>query len=103
MVGALTTARPRPVLQIHPAAAKRHRVAGTSVVTLESRRGRSEFHAELTPEIRPDTLFAPFHWGGREAANRLVNPALDPISRMPEFKLTAVRIVGVASVTEGVR
>jgi len=95
LVGALTNAKPRPVLQIHPAAAQRHRVSAGRLVTLESRRGRAAFAAEVTPEIRPDTLFAPFHWGGKEAANRLVNPALDPISRMPEFKLTAVRIVSV--------
>ena len=65
-------------------------------MTLESRRGRAEFAADETPEIRPDTLFAPFHWGGRDAANRLMGAALDPTSRMPEFKLAAVRIVGAA-------
>ncbi|HJZ55665.1 MAG TPA: molybdopterin oxidoreductase family protein, partial [Gemmataceae bacterium] len=95
-IGALAKARPRPLLQIHPAAARRHHVASGRLVTLESRRGRAEFRAEVTPEVRPDTLFAPFHWGGNEAANRLINPALDPVSRMPEFKLAAVRIVGVA-------
>ncbi|HEY3788997.1 MAG TPA: molybdopterin dinucleotide binding domain-containing protein, partial [Urbifossiella sp.] len=100
MVGALVKARPSPIVQIHPAAAKRHRIGSGSAVTLESRRGRSEFRAEVTPEIRPDTLFAPFHWGGREAANRLVSGALDPISRMPEFKLSAVRIAGVAPFAE---
>jgi assimilatory nitrate reductase catalytic subunit len=99
MVGALVKARPGAVLQIHPAAAKRHRVGTGSTVTLESRRGRSDFRAEVTPEIRPDTLFAPFHWGGREAANRLMNPALDPVSRMPEFKLAAVRIAAVTDQT----
>jgi len=96
MVGALNKARPRPVLQIHPAAARRYRVESGSFVTLESRRGRVAFAAEVTAEIRPDTLFAPFHWGGRDAANRLINPALDPTSRMPEFKLAAVRIVAVS-------
>ena len=35
----------------------------------------------------------PFHWGGRGRANLLTNPALDPRSRMPEFKLCAARIV----------
>jgi assimilatory nitrate reductase catalytic subunit len=95
LVGALTNAKPRPVLQIHPAAAQRHRVGAGAMVTLESRRGRAAFAAQVTPEIRPDTLFAPFHWGGKEAANRLISPALDPISRMPEFKLAAVRIVSV--------
>ena len=66
-------------------------------MTLESRRGRAEFHAEITPDIRPDTLFAAFHWGGRDSANALTNMALDPTSRMPEFKLAAVRIVRVQS------
>jgi assimilatory nitrate reductase catalytic subunit len=96
LVGALNRARPRPVLQIHPSPARRHRVGPGSFVTLESRRGRAGFTAEVTAEIRPDTLFAPFHWGGRDAANRLISPNLDPTSRMPEFKLAAVRIVAVA-------
>ena len=39
-----------------------------------------------------DTLFAPFHWAGGGRANLLTNPALDPTSRMPEFKVFAVRI-----------
>lgn len=50
------------------------------------------FKAHVTADIRPDTVFAPFHWGGRQAANRLTIAALDPISRMPEFKVCAVRI-----------
>jgi assimilatory nitrate reductase catalytic subunit len=35
----------------------------------------------------------PFHWVG---ANLLTNPALDPVSRMPEFKVCAVRLERVA-------
>ena len=84
------------MLQLHPTVARRHAILGDSLVTLESRRGRAEFRAEITSDIRPDTLFAAFHWGGRDAANALTNAALDPISRMPEFKLSAVRIVRVA-------
>jgi assimilatory nitrate reductase catalytic subunit len=45
----------------------------------------------ISRDIRPDTLFAPFHWGGKQAANLLTLPALDPLSRMPEFKICAVR------------
>jgi assimilatory nitrate reductase catalytic subunit len=71
------------------------------MVVVESRRGRAEFAAEITPDIRPDTLFIPFHWGGRDAVNVLTNPALDPISRMPEFKLCAVRIVATHPATQG--
>jgi assimilatory nitrate reductase catalytic subunit len=46
----------------------------------------------LTLSIRMDTVFVPFHFAGNGRANLLTNPALDPTSRMPEFKVCAVRI-----------
>ena len=48
------------------------------------------FRAAVTDDIRPDTVFVPFHWGGASAANALTNPALDPHSKMPAFKACAV-------------
>jgi assimilatory nitrate reductase catalytic subunit len=94
-VTTLSAARPEPRLQLHPELADRLGIADDWFVTLESRRGRVRFAAEITTTIRPDTVFAPFHWGGRRSANVLTSPALDPISRMPEFKIAAVRVVGV--------
>ncbi len=46
----------------------------------------------MTTTIRQDTLFVPFHWSGDARANLMTNPALDPTSKMPEFKVSAVRI-----------
>ena len=57
-----------------------------------SRRGRAVAPARITTAIRPDTVFMPFHWPGEGRANTLTNPALDPTSRMPEFKACAVRL-----------
>ena len=94
-VGRLAAARPIPRLQLHPELAARLGILNGWFLTVESRRARVEFAAELSPGIRPDTLFAPFHWGGRHAANLLTSSALDPVSRMPEFKLAAVRIAAV--------
>lgn len=94
-VGKLHSAQPGPRLELHPRLARRHRITTGSRVTVESRRAKVEFVAEVTAGIRPDTVFAPFHWGGRSAANLLTGNALDPTSRMPEFKLAAVRIAGV--------
>lgn len=34
----------------------------------------------------------PFHWPGEGRVNSVTNPALDPTSRMPEFKVCAVRV-----------
>jgi assimilatory nitrate reductase catalytic subunit len=48
--------------------------------------------ARVVTTIRPDTVFIPYHWGGGQAANQLTNRALDPISKIPEFKVSAVRL-----------
>jgi assimilatory nitrate reductase catalytic subunit len=90
-VAALVDAKPAPRVQVHPRLAARLGVAAGGRLRVESRRGGVTFAIEVTADIRPDTLFAPFHWGGKAAANALTIPALDPTSRMPEFKVCAVR------------
>lgn len=91
-VAELTRMAPEAVAEIHPNTARRAGVQDGGRVRLVTRRGTATMRARLTPDIRPDTVFAPFHWGGAGSVNRLTNPALDPISRMPEFKVCAVRI-----------
>jgi assimilatory nitrate reductase catalytic subunit len=81
-----------PLAEVHPSVAKRLGLADGEPATLATRRGAARFRLKVTPNIREDTVFVPFHWGGVRSANRLTNPALDPISRMPEFKVCAVRI-----------
>ncbi len=87
----LEDAKPEPRVQIHPRLAQELGITDGQPLLLESRRGSVTMTATLSRDIRPDTLFAPFHWGGRQAANLLTIPALDPFSRMPEFKVCAVR------------
>jgi assimilatory nitrate reductase catalytic subunit len=83
---------PEPMAEINPVAAKRAGILDGTLVTLVSRRGTATARAKLTRDIREDTVFVPFHWGGAASINRLTNPALDPTSRMPEFKVCAVRL-----------
>ena len=82
---------------MHPRLAARLGVADHDLVLVESRRGAVRFAVKVSPDIRADTLFAPFHWGGKQAANVLTIPALDPSSRMPEFKVCAVRVRALSS------
>jgi assimilatory nitrate reductase catalytic subunit len=91
-VPALRDAEPEPFVELHPTLARREAIEEGDVVQLDSRRGTARGRARLTPDIRPDTVFMPFHWGGDGRANLLTNPALDRHSKMPEFKLCAVRI-----------
>jgi len=90
-VGQLLEAKPEPRVQIHPRLAEELGVLEGQTLIIESRRGSLSMSALISRDIRPDTLFAPFHWGGKQAANILTVPALDPTSKMPEFKLCAVR------------
>jgi assimilatory nitrate reductase catalytic subunit len=83
---------PRAIAQVNPATARRYGLSHGDEVTLSTRRGRARFVVELSPMVREDTVFVPFHWGGERTVNRLTNPALDPTSRMPEFKVCAVRV-----------
>ena len=93
-VAPLAALKPKPRAQIHPHLAAALGVLDGGPLRVESRRGVVVLEAHVTADIRPDCVFAPFHWGGRDAANVLTNPALDPLSKMPEFKLCAVRVVG---------
>ena len=99
-IAELAEINPEPLAEVHPTTARRHGLSDGDPVCLSTRRGRAEFRLKVTRGIREDTVFVPFHWGGRQAANRLTNPALDPTSRMPEFKVCAVRIDGAGATTE---
>jgi assimilatory nitrate reductase catalytic subunit len=91
-IAILMESAPKPFVQIHPSMARTYGIRDGDSVTLTTRRGCASFVAHLTPSIRMDTLFVPFHFSGKGRANLLTNPALDPTSRMPEFKVCAVRI-----------
>jgi assimilatory nitrate reductase catalytic subunit len=83
---------PEPLVELHPVTARRYGVGPGDRVWVETRRDAAAFKVKLTASIREDTIFLPFHWGGRQSANRLTSAALDPTSRMPEFKVCAARI-----------
>ncbi|WP_329339502.1 molybdopterin oxidoreductase family protein [Streptomyces sp. NBC_00663] len=96
-VDELNAAAPGPFVELHPRLAARLGAAEGDPVAVVSRRGRAVAPARITTGIRPDTVFMPFHWPGEGRANTLTNPALDPTSRMPEFKTCAVRLETVKS------
>jgi assimilatory nitrate reductase catalytic subunit len=88
----LLEAAPEAFVEIHPSMASFYGVANGDLVRVTTRRGSAVVKAKLTPSIRMDTAFMPFHFAGHGRANLLTNPALDPVSRMPEFKVCAARI-----------
>ncbi|WP_078547801.1 assimilatory nitrate reductase catalytic subunit NasC [Litchfieldia alkalitelluris] len=79
-------------IEIHPSTAEEFGVRDKSLVKIHSRRGTIVVRSKITEEIRPDTVFVPFHWADTQNVNRLIGDTLDPTCRMPGFKVCAVSI-----------
>ncbi|SHK21777.1 molybdopterin oxidoreductase family protein [Rhodothermus profundi] len=78
-------------LVVHPRDAHRYGIRDGEPVLVESRRGRAVLQARVSTDITPGVVFAPFH-SPEALVNRVVNPTVDPISKEPAFKESAVRI-----------
>jgi assimilatory nitrate reductase catalytic subunit len=91
----LSQAAPEPLAEMHPATARLYGLSNGARVTLTTRRADAMFTLKLTPAIREDTIFVPFHWGDARSINRLTNAAVDRTSGMPELKVCAVRVSAV--------
>jgi assimilatory nitrate reductase catalytic subunit len=91
-IGALVSAEPEPFIEIHPDIARDQGIAEGDWVRVRTRRGSSLFRARLVASMRLDTVFVPFHFSGAGRANSLTSDALDPSSKIPEFKVAAAAI-----------
>jgi assimilatory nitrate reductase catalytic subunit len=101
-VAELAEAEPEVFAEIHPRVAAQLGVVDGRPVWLRTARGAMRLVARVTSDVRPDTVFVPFHFGGAGAVNELTNDALDPVSRMPEFKVCAVELSAEAMPLTGV-
>jgi formate dehydrogenase major subunit/formate dehydrogenase alpha subunit len=91
-VEGLTALYPEPLVEICPADAARLGIAPRDRVRLISRRGEVLGVAAVTDRVGPGVVFAAFHYPGAGNANNATIAALDPIAKIPEFKVCAVRV-----------
>ncbi|WP_169951332.1 molybdopterin oxidoreductase family protein [Microbispora sp. H11081] len=88
----LRAAVPGAYVEVHPDTALRAGLLDGAEAVVSGRRGRVRATVRCVPSMRPDVVFLPFHFPGAQRANLVTSPALDPVSRMPEFKVCAVRL-----------
>jgi formate dehydrogenase alpha subunit len=86
---------PEGYVEISPEDAVQLGIKKSGRVRVISRRGEIETRAWITRRVPPGTVFVPFHFA-EAAANMLTNPAVDPVAKIPEYKVAAVRIERVA-------
>ena len=82
---------PPGTFEINAADAAREGIADGQWVTVASRRGRVRARAAVTDKIRAGVVFMAMHFQ-EAAANALTNDALDPVSKIPQYKVCAVRL-----------
>lgn len=87
----------QPFLEIHPADAKKRNLQDGQVAEIESRRGKVQVKVQVTTDVKQGVCFLPMHFGkiagsnfGR--ANNLTNNLIDPRSKEPDFKFSAVQV-----------
>ncbi|MFO0873578.1 MAG: formate dehydrogenase subunit alpha [Phycisphaerales bacterium] len=78
-------------LEIHPEDAARERIVDRQRVRIASRWGQTEAQARLSRRVAPGTLFVSFHFP-QTRTNCLVGPHVDPLSKCPDYKVTAVSV-----------
>ncbi|NXY98686.1 molybdopterin oxidoreductase family protein, partial [Streptomyces sp. BR123] len=88
----LAAAAPEAFVEIHPDTADRLGLDEGAAAEVTSARGSTTARVRRVPSLRTDTVFLPFHFAGAGRANLITSAALDPRSRMPEFKVCAVRV-----------
>ena len=81
----------RPFVEISPSDGLRLGIADGDTVRLSTRRGSITTSARITSRVREGTVFAPFHFA-EAPANALTIEELDPLSKMPEFKVCAAQL-----------
>ena len=85
---------PEGFLEINPVDAKRLGVEDNDWVKVSSRRGEVKTRVRITERVDRGVVFMNFHFA-ESAVNLLTNDALDPVAKIPEYKISAVKIVKV--------
>lgn len=79
------------IIEVNPADAEKYGVEDNGQAKLASRRGEIQAQVRITERVAVGVVFVPFHYA-EAAANQLTLAALDPVAKIPEFKVCAVSL-----------
>ena len=81
---------------MHPDDAARFGIEPMDKIRVTSRRGEMVARAQVTDRIAPGVVFGGFHYPGEQNVNNLTSTALDPVAKIPEYKVCAVKVEAVS-------
>ncbi len=80
-----------PTIKISPFDAAQRSIDNGEFVSVSSARGEITIAAEVTDRIKKGVVFISFHFH-ESPANRLTHKEIDPVAKIPEYKVTAVQV-----------
>jgi formate dehydrogenase major subunit/formate dehydrogenase alpha subunit len=83
---------PETLVEVSPEDALKIGLNGKDMVRITSRRGEMVARAVITDRVSQGVIFGNFHFPGEQNVNNLTIAALDPIAKIPEYKVCAVKI-----------
>src|SRR5690606_17965996 len=88
----------KPFLEIHPDDASCRGIKDTDPVDVNGRRGEVQVPAKINPTTKKGVVFLPMHWGKLlqsdfARANNLTGNTIDPVSKQPDYKYSAVQVI----------
>ncbi len=89
---ALLELYPESIVEISPEDAANAGLDGKGVVRIKSRRGEMVAQVLVTDRVCQGLIFGNFHFPGAQNVNNLTIRALDPVAKIPEYKVCAVRL-----------
>jgi formate dehydrogenase alpha subunit len=88
----LFEAYPETLVEINPEDAAKLGLNGQTTVRVRSRRGEMVAQAVVTDRVAPGVVFGNFHFPGPQNVNNLTIGAVDPVAKIPEYKVCAVAV-----------
>ena len=96
-VAGLLARSPELQVAINPEDGDKYGLEDGQWIRVSSRRGQLTAKALFTDRMRAGEIFIPFVKLSESAANFLTNAAYDPESKIPEYKVCAVRVQALES------
>jgi len=87
---------PEGYVEISPVDAKAMAIKDGERIKVSSRRGEIQIKARISGKVNRGVVFIPFHFA-ETAANMLTNSAYDPVAKIPEYKVCAVKVEKLAA------
>ena len=82
---------PEGFVEINPEDAKNYSLEDGETVAVSTRRGSIKIRVKVAPRLKPGVVFIPFHFY-ESCANRLTAACLDPVCKIPEYKVCSCKI-----------